>query len=447
MISRILGSRRRVLRGILGGTAVSVGLPFLDCALNTNGTALASGAPIPPRFASWFWALGLGEADYRPKQAGIDYELPHQLESLAPFKKKMNLFSGGEVFLDGQSNNTHFTGVQGLITGKVSGGAEFFGSLDTLIGEQIGRGTRFRSIEVACDGDPRASWSARTESGRQPAEVSPLALYTRIFGPEFRDPNAATFTPDPNVMVRRSVLSGVNEDRQALMRDLGSTDRARLDNYFTSLRALEQKLDIELQKPAPLPSCTKPGEPAPDETQALNVALKAMERHNQLAQLLTHALACGQTRVVNLCITQGMSGLRRDGDPTNHHTYTHEEPVDATLGYQVKSSWFQALYMKGLHDFAAMLDGIQEGDSTMLDRMILYAFTDHSAPRLHSLRNYPQITLGTAGGRIKTGMHIPRPGDAATRVGLTLQQAMGVPVDAWGAGSNRVTSPIPGILA
>ncbi len=443
-----LMTRRRALKGMMAGSAVTVGLPILDCMLNESGNAFAAtGAPIPLRFATWFWALGLGEAEYRPKTAGTDYELPPQLAPLKPFQKKMNLFSGGEVFLDGQSNNTHFTGVQGHMTGRVSGGSEYYGSVDALVGDVIGNGTRFRSIEVACDGDPRDSWSARTSSGRQPAEVSPLALYTRIFGPEFKDPNAAEFTPDPQIMVRRSVLSGVSEERQDLMRNLGATDRARLDNYFTSLRSLEQKLDIQLQKPEPLPACTKPKQPEKEEKQALNIATEAMARHNQFAELLAHALACGQTRVANLCITQGMSGLRREGDPTNHHTYTHEEPVDPVLGYQVKSAWFTALYMQALHDYAAVLDGIQEGEKTLLDRMILYAYTDHGAPRLHSLRNYPFVLLGSANGRMKTGMHIPKPGDAATRVGLTVQQIMGVPVSAWGVGSNRVTSPISEVMA
>jgi hypothetical protein len=440
--------RRRVLRGMMAGGAVTVGLPILDCLLNTNGNAFAAtGAPLPPRFGTWFWGLGLGEADWRPKAAGTNYELPIQLQSLKPLKSKMNLFSGGEVFLDGQSNNTHFTGVQGLMTGRVSGTADYFGTIDTVIGDIIGAGTRFRSIEVACDGDPKASWSARTVSGKSPAEVSPLALYTRIFGPEFKDPNAAEFTPDPAVIVRRSALTAVSEQRQDLVRGLGAADKIKLDNYFTALRSLEQKLEVQLQKPEPLAACTKPDAPAKEDKQALTLASEAMARHDLFAGLLAHALACGQTRVVNLSITQGMSGLRKEGDPTNHHTYTHEEPIDPVLGYQVKSAWFQSLYLNALYNFAKTLDDIHEGDRTLLDRMVLFAFTDHGAPRLHSLRNYPVITLGSGNGRLKTGMHIPKPGDAVTRVGLTIQQAMGVPISAWGTGSNRVTSPISEVQA
>ena len=94
-----------------------------------------------------------------------------------------------------------------------------------------------------------------------------------------------------------------------------------------------------------------------------------------------------------------------------------------------------------------MLDGVKEGDKSLLDHMILFAYTDHGAPRLHSVRNYPFITIGDGNGRMKTGMHFPTPGDTAARVTFTIQQAMGVPVSSWGTGSNHVTSPISGVLA
>mgnify|MGYP003344866558 CR=1 FL=1 len=96
----------------------------------------------------------------------------------------------------------------------------------------------------------------------------------------------------------------------------------------------------------------------------------AMRRHDLFAQLFAHALACGQTRVVNLSITEGMSGLRMEGDPISHHTYTHEEAVDKDLGYQPKCALFERRYMQALHDFVQTLDGIKEGDRSMLDRML-----------------------------------------------------------------------------
>jgi hypothetical protein len=438
-------TRRRVLRGMLAGGAVTVGLPILDCVLNDNGTAFAdTGAPLPTRFASWFWPLGFGEQEWRPQKGGSDYEMPWQMGALKPLQKRLNLFSGTQVFLDGAANQTHFTGVQGHMTGKVTASGDYFNSVDAVIADAIGGTTRFRSFVVACDGDAKASWTAFA-SGKLPAEISPLSLYTNIFGPEFTDPNAATFQPDPSVMARRSVLSAVAEQRAALVKELGTADRAKLDYYFSAIRSLEQKLDIQLQKPAPLPACSKPEE-TKDDGHSVFLASDAMARHDLYCQILTHAMACDQTRVVNLNISQGMTNLRREGDPTSHHSYTHEEPVDPKLGYQVKCSWFQQLYFQHLYNFAAMLDAVKEGDKSLLDHMILFAYTDHGAPRLHSVRNYPFITIGDGNGRMKTGMHFPTPGDAATRVTLTVQQAMGVPVSSWGTGANHVTSPVSGVL-
>ncbi len=439
-------ARRQVLRGMLAGSAVSVGLPILDCVLNENGNAFAAtGKAIPERFATWFWGCGLGEGNWVPKAAGADYELPEQLSALKPFQKRMLLFSGSNIMLDGANNNTHTTGAMGITQGDVN--KQFKASIDTIIGDHIGRGTRFRSIEVGCAGDPGATWSVREGQGRQPAEISPIKLYTRIFGPEYVDPNAGEFKPDPQVMVRHSVLSGVKDERDALNAKLGAADRAKLDNYFTSLRSLEQKLEIQLQKPDPLEACTKPAAMEGVDKGALTLATEAMARAGLFAQLLAHTLACGQTRVVNLALTQGISPLRREGESTNHHAYTHEEAIDPVLGYQVKVKWFHDQYMQALHDYLVTMDSIKEGDKSMLDRMLVFAFTDHGAPRLHSVRNYPLMFFGTANGRLKTGMHVPRPGDTTVRIGFTAQQAMGLPVSAWGEGSNRVTSPISEVLA
>ncbi len=439
-------TRRRVLKGVLAGSAVTVGLPLLDCMLNENGNAMAdTGAALPTRFAGWFWPLGLGEAEWRPTAAGANYEMPKVMEALAPFKQRMNLFSGGQVFLDGVANQTHFTGMQGLMTGKTTASGEYFNSVDGVIADRISTRNRFKSLTVACNGDAKASWTAFA-GGKVPSETSPVALYTRIFGPEFADPNAATFVPDPETMVRRSVLSGVSDDRKALEKWVGAGDKQKLDYYFSALRSLEQKLDIQLEKPAPLPACTKP-EALTDDGHPISLVSEAMARHDLFTALFAHALACDQTRVVNLNISQGMTDLRREGDTTSHHSYTHEEPIDTKLGYQVKCAEFQKIYFQGLHDFAKVLDSIKEGDGSLLDHMMLFAFTDHGAPRIHSLRNYPMITIGGANGKIKTGSHFATPGEAATRVTFTIQQAMGVPLASWGAGSNQVTVPISGVLA
>ena len=440
-------SRRTVLRGFLkGGTAVAVGLPVLECFLNTSGTAFAATrAALPPCFGTWFWGLGLTPNLWEPETTGADYVLPEHIACLEPVKSKINLYSGMQVFLDGKVNQNHYSGAQGQATGMVSkNGSDYSTSIDTIIAEQIGRGTRFRSLEVTCDGDSSNTWSARGSSGLNPAETSPLELYKRIFGDGFSDPNAADFKADPEVMVRHSVLSAVTEQRKNLMASVSVSDRARLDEYFSSVRDLEQKLAFELDRPAPLPACSVPENPQEDIGP---LVAQVEQTHRQFAQLLAHSLSCGQTRIFNLALGSAFSRLRMPGDVNAYHSMTHEERVDQELGYQPQCKWLAEKSMGFFKEFVQALDAIREGEGTLLDRTVVFAFTDHGEARMHSMKRYPVLTAGSGGGRMKTGLHIAAEGDAATRVGFTVQQALGVVSGSWGTESNQVSSPFGDVLA
>jgi hypothetical protein len=440
-------SRREVMRGMLGGTAVTVGLPLLECFLNENGTAYAAtGKTLTPCFGTWFFGLGLTPKLWVPKETGNKYTLPEHLSVLAPLQAKMNLYGLMQVFLDGKVNQNHYCGAQCQMTGIVTRtGTEYNTSFDTLIGDQIGQHSRFRSIEVDCMGSRGSSWTARGDNGRSPAEISPLALYQRIFGAEFRDPNAANFTPDPAVMLRHSVLSAVTEQREDLMSQVSAWDRSRLDQYFTSVRDLEQKLAVELEKPAPLPACTIPQK---EDEPEIGQLLDQVSTSNRLfAQLIAHALACGQTQVFNVSRGSALSPLRERGQTSGYHQMTHEEPVDPALGYQIKCKWYAEQQMAMLRDFVQVFDSIREGDGTLLDRTVIYAFTDHGEARLHSMKNYMSFTFGSGGGRMKTGYYLQDEGGPATRVGLTIMQAFDLPNSAaWGTETNHVTKPFGEVL-
>lgn len=439
-------TRRGMLRGMMGGAAISVGLPFLDCFLDTNGTALADGQKLPVCFGTWFWGLGLNPGRWEPPTAGKITALGPELQPLSAHMAKMNVYSGLKTFLDGKPNGVHFSGVQGILTGTAPRGMTADKpSVDTLISDVIGTRTRFRSLEVACAGNPTHSQSRRNGAVVNPAEVSPAALYTRIFGAEFVDPNAADFKPDPAVMVRKSALSAVTEDRQDFIKHLGAADRARLDEYFTSLRELEQQLDLQLQKPAPLAACSVPGkvEDSPVGTEIEMVKAN----HKLFAGLLAHALACGQTQVINVAFADATSSLRKAGGTQTHHEYSHEEPVDAALGYQPTLTWFFGEIMTQLAYFVQTMDNVREGDRTLLDRTLIMTATDLGYAKLHGLENMPLMTFGSGNGRVKTGIHVPALGDPVTRVGLTCQQAMGVPVSSWGTDSNQTSKTFTEVMA
>jgi hypothetical protein len=439
--------RRSVLRGMMGGAAISVGLPILDCFLNTNGTAFAAtGQALPVRFGTWFWGCGLNPGRWEPDKIGADYDIKPEMEPVARFKNKLNIYSGLKTFLDGKAVGVHFSGVMACTTGTVPNGMmPSKASIDSLVADVIGTRSRFRSIEVACAGIPSHSQSRRSATAMNPAEVSPAKLYTKIFGPEFTDPNAAEFKPDPAVMVRKSALSVVAEKRQDLMKKIGAADRQRLDEYFTSVRELEQQLALQLEKPAPIESCSVPGAVADS---AIGNEIAMVRENNRLfSTLLAHAVACDQTRVVNVAFADATSSLRHKGGTQSHHEHTHEEPIDVKLGYQPELAVFNTEIMEGFSEFLTAMDGIKEGDSTLLDRSIIFASTDHGYAKLHGLENMPLFTAGSGGGRMKTGIHVAAKGQPVTRVGLTAQQAMGVPVSSWGTESNETSRTITEVMA
>jgi hypothetical protein len=439
--------RRRILRGMMAGGAVTVGLPFLDCMLNANGTALAAtGKALPEIFGTWFWGCGLTPGRWEPRTLGANYDILPEIEALAPFKDKLNIYSGLRLFADGKPHCPHVSGAIAVMTGNVPDflGADYLPSLDTLIADKIGRGTRFRSLEVSATGSPRHSYSFRGGRVMNPAEPSPLALYRRIFGPEFVDPNAASFTPDINVMVRHSALSAVREQRDTITKYVGAADSARLDEYFTSIRQLEQQLALQLEKPAPARGCSKAAEPGNTLT---GLELDEVNTNHRLfAKLLAHALACDQTRVFNVVYSDAVSGLRKAGDSSSHHILTHEEVVDPILGYQKRATWFLHEIMKGFAEFVKALGSMREGDATLLDRALIFATSEGGLAKLHSIENIPAFTVGSANGRIKTGIHVSQEGHPISRIGLTMQQAFGLPVSTWGTGSNQTSRAISEVL-
>lgn len=439
-------SRRTILRGAVNGAAVGMALPFLDVFLDVNGQALAAtGQRLPLRFGTWIWGCGFIPERWIPATEGADYAMPVDLEPLAPYRKQMAIFSGFDVKLDGVANKPHVTGNVGLRTGLPMP-SETVGAptIDVLIGEQIGQGTRFRSIELSASGIER-SYSARGAGSPNPSETSPVALYQRIFGEGFQDPNAAAFAPDPRTMVRQSVLSAVTEDRQKLVKSLGAADRHRLDEYFTSVRQLEQQLELQLQPPAKVENFTKP--PAPGKTVIDADIEHVMVNHKLMAGLLAQALACNQTKVFNMLFSDTASNLRRSASSDTHHTLTHEEPVNPKLGYQEQVAWFAAKSMVACREFVDALAAIKEGDGTLLDNTLLFAHSDCSIAKSHAVEGIPMMVIGGAQGRIRTGFHKAGRADPGSRVGLSIQQAMGLQVEKWGTKSMDTNRTITELVA
>jgi hypothetical protein len=443
-------SRRKVLRAALHGTAVAVGLPLLNAFLDGNGQALASGQPLPVRFGTWFWGCGINAARWIPDKVGTGYDFKPELVAMKPFQDKLTVLSGFNCVLGDKPPLMHWSGIMATLTGAVpskggtEGGAAEAPTIDCLVADAIGSRSRFRSLGVACTGNPAVSYSMRAGSTVNPSEVDPVKLYQRIFGPEFQDPNAAKFEPDPSLMLRQSVLSSVKDEREELFRKIGSEDRHRMDQYFSSVRELEQQLVQLQQKPAPAEACSIPQQPGAAEIGA--TWEEAVRSHDLLTELLTMALACNQTRVFTVALSNAASNLRAAGSSDSFHILTHEEPVDEKLGYQPKSTFFMEKSMETFAGLLKRLDEVKEGDGTLLDNTLLLATSESNFAKVHSVESLPIMVAGKGGGKWKPGQHIAGKGDPSSRVGLTLQQALGMPVSSWGVASMETSKPIGEVL-
>jgi len=447
--------RRSFLRGILRrGTAVCVALPVLDHFLNSNGTAYADGAKLPVRFGTYFWGLGLtdtptGGTRWVPTKTGVGYEIMPELESLKPVKDKVSVFSGFRGIGDGRPNLVHWSGHASILSGVAPAVTGQFDapSFDTKIADAIGTSTRFKAIDIdASVSRQPVSYSTRTGVTFAMPETTPLTLYAKLFGAGFQDPNRDDWKPDPSIMLRQSVLSAIKDQREALMAGVGKSDQIKLDQYFTSVREMENQLAIQLQKPEKCEACVVPT--APRESDAPRSASVDSVRANTkaMAKLLALGLACNQTRVFNFVHTAGISETYVAGESKIYHQITHDEPTDAKLGYQPETSMLAGLVMQAFGDFLLELDAVKEGQGTLLDNSLIMAFSDTGYAKIHSIENIPMFLAGKAGGRHKAGQHIHTTGESVTRVSLTAQQLVGAPVGEFGAGSMKTARPITEVM-
>lgn len=441
MTSRTQLGRRAMLRGMLGGVAVGVGLPMLEIFMNDEGKALADGSNFPKRFGIFFWGNGMIPSRWNPTTTGTGWEMTEQLEPLAALKSRITLVSGMGV----KTANTeaHSSGASGIFTGasllQTPQGTTLAGpSIDQLIAASIGGTTRFRSIETSCESN--GSWSYRGPHNRNPAESSPRALFDRIFGDGFREPGEVVAV-DPRLRQRRSVLTAVQEDALRLRRRLGSADRLRLDQHLAGVRALEAQIERLEAAPPNLEACARPDMPLdaypPIEGRA---QLSAINR--AITDIMVMALACDQTRVFSHWFTQSVSNVLFPLASDGFHQLTHDEPGD-----QPQVNEIVKLIMEEFAYLVSRLDAIEEGDGeTLLDHMTILCTSDCSLGRQHRLEEFPIILAGGASGRLRMGTHYRSPSTENTsHVLYSLATAMGLSLASFGEGNGRVTSGLPAI--
>ncbi len=436
-------SRRNILRGMAGGSAIALGLPLFDYLLDGNGSALADGGPIPRRFGAFFWGNGVIPSRWIPGTTGAGFALSEQLMPLAPVKQWLSVISGMNIRTGNERG--HHAGTVGILSGSPmisqtpTGGAGYAStfsapSIDQVIAAAIAGDTLFPSIEYGVhDGAPGSEGttlkylSHNGPDNVNPPEYSPRALFDMVFGDSFTPPGEAPMA-DPRLGLRRSVLDAVLADGASLKARLGMKDQTRLEQHLEGIRTLEMRLARldEVTPPPYLAGCERPGAPG-DPGDDLR------ERNRLMADIIAMAMACDQTRVFSNLFSGSVSNTRYPGTSGGHHSQTHDE------GEPWSDVHAATMYiMQCFSDLLQAFSAIDEGDATLLDHVAILGSTDLSFD--HSPNNFPILVGGRACGDLRGDFHYRSPsGENTSKVLLSLIRACGVPRADFGNGGGYVT--------
>jgi hypothetical protein len=432
-------SRRTMLRG----AGVALGLPLLDAMQPALSAQTKSGAPC--RMLINYLPNGMIMKDWTPKGEGAAFDLPNTLEPMAAHRDRILVLSGMKRFSRPGQNagaGAHATCGATYLTGvavRKNGGSalEVGMSVDQVAVNQIGKHTRFPSLELSCeDGrmvgscDPpyscvynnTISWrSATTPSA---SEINPRALYERLFGAG--DEDAATRARFDRH--ERSLLDWVLEDSRSLQSRLGPSDRHKLDEYMTSVRAVEQRLTKTESENQIVPSMERPA----------SMPAELVDHLGLMYDMLLIAYQADLTRICTFMI--GREGSQRTfreiGIPDAHHPITHHKGDPALIGKVQKINRY---HVELFSRFVAKLAGTQDGDGTLLDHMMILYGAGMSDPNQHNPADLPTMMVGGANGRIKGGRHVNVPANTpVTNLYMSMLDIMGVSADHFGDSTGKL---------
>jgi len=439
-------SRRHLLKGVLQGTAVSLALPPLEIFFDISGKAYACGAGLPQRFGLFYWGNGNLPEYWNPdgEGAGDEWALSEQLSPLASVKDLITVVSG----MSQKTGNLipHASGVAGMLSGAALQVYEdgrqdgtFAGpSIDQTIALEIGGETIYRSIETGVlPGTSGNSYNG--PNNKNPPELDPYAMYERIFGPTFREPGEEGIV-DPRLGLRRSVLDGVMADITKLEAQVSSTDKARLDQHFTGIRELEQRLARLEEDPPNLEACMRPDAPEAEYPE-IEGRPQISAVHRAMSDLVIMAVACDQTRVFSHWFSDQLTNKLFPEVSAGHHSLTHDEP-----GEQPQVNQIVQFVMGELCYMVEQMALIEEGDGTLLDNMVMLCTSEISHGMTHSIDDMPIILAGNACGRIQQGIHYrSHTGENVNTVMLSLIRALGINAPGYGLEEGEVSNGLSAI--
>ncbi len=412
-------SRRHFLRGT--GAAL-LSLPSLDAMMPAFSRAAETDSP--KRFVAMCATLGFHAPFLVPEKSGADYELTPYLQKLKDHRDDFSVISGLN-HIEQNGNNGHASEMTWLTSARRPGLAGFKNtiSLDQVIANEIGIETRFPYLSLATGGGS-LSWTA---GGVEiPSEQSP----SRLFKSLFVDGTEQQVAEEMREIKRgRSILDTVMGEAKKLENNLGNRDREKLDEYLTSVRDLEfrlQQTEGWAQKPKPKVNATEPKD--------IEDRHDAIGKQRMMNDMIVLALQTDSTRTVTFRLS-GMNAVPTiDGVSNDWHNLSHhgKDPEKIDELRIIEEAKFTVL-----NEFLTKLKGVQENGQSLLDHTAVLYGSNLGNASSHSWRNVPIIV---AGGGYQHGQHIAFDPDADDKPPLAnlfveLAQRMGVKTDSFGTSS------------
>jgi hypothetical protein len=422
-------------RGFLRGVGVTMALPWLE-SVPVWGDERPKHVPSEPpvRFAVLFAGNGFHSKEWSARGEGKDMELGKVLEPLRPFREEL-LFLRGLYNQEALVGGIHSAQTGNLLTGAhlAPGGEIRSGiSCDQVIAEKTKGQTKVPSLVLGCEPPIAAihknysmvysshiSWSSPTTP--TPLELYPALAFDRLFRDEVG-------------RAEKSVLDAVLEDAQSYKGKVSQADQRRLDEYLSSVREVEQRIDRAGR--AGRLQGWRPTLTGPDMPRPANGIPQDIDQHMRLmCDLLVLAFRTDTTRVATLKLNNDHSSLRFPHlkvDYMIHHLLSHTDGAD----------WLKVnrFFTEQVAYIAAKLARVQEGERTLLDNsMILYVSSMMTGN--HDNKQLPVVLVGRGGGRIRTGRildYLNRPNRKMCSLYLSLMDRAGVHLDRFGDSAERL---------
>ena len=426
-------------RAILRGTGCAMALPWLESVAALADEAKAS--DFPKRFGVVFMGCGINEDHWSATGNGADMKLSKTLSSLEPIKQKINVIDGLQVkSLMGQGIHPAQTG--SLLSGeKITKGALIHSgvSVDQMIAGQIGQETPQSSIVLSCE-QPLTGYhetnfslayssylSWQTPDSPVPVEVYPSLAWDSLFD-------------NRGAALKVSILDRVNGRAKDLARKISATDRGKLDEFMTSVREIERRVEV----------ARKSKENAEDGAKAKSMTAVQMARpasglpedlreHSKLmCDIIAIAFQTNKTRVASLMISHDLSALYypflnvKDG----HHSASHNNNSD---DFERIANFHVSQYAY----LAQKLDSMKEGNGTVLDNSCLMFMSNMWIGRKHDNSRLPVVLAGGLGGTLQTGrtLNYLNESDEKRRICglyLSLMDRYGIKQDKFGDATARL---------